>query len=211
MTTTTPPASPTPSTDRSGFGDNSTPAAASPPPDHTSVDCVSPASQNDSDSADAPRGQTPGSQPLLADAKRYRKRAQAAEQQLATLRAQVAQQTDALEQHEHTIAALERRTAIDEQLIADGVVDLDVARLLVKSMIQEADDTALDVVEAAAELRRSKPYLFQPPTVVGTGRGAMSPRVSPDATNQADAALAQAQETGHGADLLRYLRARRRP
>jgi hypothetical protein len=145
----------------------------------------------------------------IAEARRYRKRAQAAERAAADLRLELQQKSAELAEREQTITALERRQRIDELLLEARAIDLDTARLLTELAVADMPEPDLDA--AVAELRSRKPFLFR------AGRassGALAPRSAPDgaasAASPAQRAAAEAHATGRRADLLRYLRLRRR-
>jgi hypothetical protein len=153
----------------------------------------------------------------VSEAKRYRKRAQAAEATLEELKAQLAENQEQIRRSEALIESLERRQQTDELLIEHDAVDLESARLLVEQAI--ADGDADDVASAVAELQRRKPVLFHPrnPRNLRSGRAAAS-------TAQAvrdmygrtlrqeslERAASDASETGKRHDVMRYLRLRRR-
>lgn len=154
-------------------------------------------------------------QPLvpLSESRKYRKRAQAAEQQAAELQQQLEQQKQAIAQRDDVITSLERRQAVDSLLIDADVVDLDAARLLTEAALGAMDEP--DVEEAVEDLRRHKPFLFRS-TAQTASNGVMSPRQNGQATTTTTAddslnhAAAEAYSTGSRTDLLRYLRLRRR-
>ncbi|MFN3167514.1 MAG: hypothetical protein ACE37H_10670 [Phycisphaeraceae bacterium] len=143
----------------------------------------------------------------VSEAIKYRKRAQQAEQQLATLQSQLDETRLRHEQAEQALTSLERRQRIDALLNEADAIDLDAARLLTEVAVQSMDEP--DVAEAVADLRRHKPYLFQAEHDAPGGL-ALAPR---DAGEEDPLALAaeRAQHSGDRRDLLRYLRLRRRP
>ena len=143
----------------------------------------------------------------VTEAIRYRKRAQAAEQQLAGLQAQLDQTQQRFEQAEQTINSLERRQRIDALLTEADAIDIEAARLLTEAAVQMMDKP--DVAEAVADLRRHKPYLFHPDSSSADGL-ALAPQIEGLDDPLAQAAE-QAQQSGDRRDLLRYLRFRRRP
>ena len=143
----------------------------------------------------------------VAEAIRYRKRAQAAEQQLEGLQAQLAEAQQRTEQAEQTIDALERRQRIDALLAEADAIDLDAARLLTEVAVQSMAEP--DVAEAVEDLRRHKPYLFHPDGSSAEGL-ALAPQIE-GADDPLAQAAEQAQHSGDRRDLLRYLRLRRRP
>ena len=143
----------------------------------------------------------------VAEAIRYRKRAQAAEQQLSGLQEQLQSAQQRCEQAEQTISSLERRQQIDALLAEADAIDIDAARLLTEAAVQSMDEP--DVAEAVDDLRRHKPYLFRAEGGA-TGGLALAPRIEGFDDPLAQAAE-QAQHSGDRRDLLRYLRLRRRP
>lgn len=152
---------------------------------------------------------TPSQEKLVPvnEAIRYRKRAQAAEQALTELRAQLEQTQQSYEQAERTIDSLERRQRMDELLTEADAIDLDAARLLTEAAVQGMDEP--DLAEAVADLRRYKPYLFRA-ELEAPGGLALAPRLD-GADDPLARAAEQAQDSGDRRDLLRYLRLRRRP
>lgn len=143
----------------------------------------------------------------VTEAIRYRKRAQAAEQQLEGLQAQLTQAQQRFEQAEQTIDSLERRQRIDALLAEADAIDIDAARLLTEAAVQSMDEP--DVAEAVDDLRRHKPFLFHPDSSSADGL-ALAPQIEGHDDPLAQAAE-QAQHSGDRRDLLRYLRLRRRP
>lgn len=156
-----------------------------------------------SPSNDEPTPPEPGEKLVpVAEAIRYRKRAQQAEQQLEALRGQLDELDTNLKASEETITALERRQRIDALLAEADAVDLDAARLLTEAAVTQMDDA--DVATAVEDLRRHKPYLFRQ-----TRRSAAAMGPSDPEDPAVDDAAQCAATTGHRRDLLRYLRLRR--
>lgn len=139
----------------------------------------------------------------VTEAIRYRKRAQAAEQQLQSLQEQLAHAAEELAAAREQIDQIERRRSIDEQLIQADTIDLQAARLLTEAAVSQMDDAQIS--EVIDDLRRHKPYLFRQ----RSSSGGMSPRLRAGAEDL-DHAAATAASTGDRRDLLRYLRMRRR-
>ena len=153
---------------------------------------------------------TPSQQDRLVpvtEAIRYRKRAQAAEQQLAEMQTQFEQLQQQREEAEQAITSLERRRRMDELLTDADAIDLEAARLLTEAAVQTMDEP--DVAEAVDDLRRHKPYLFRVESEMAGGL-ALAPRFD-GVVNPVAQAAEQAQHSGDRRDLLRYLRLRRRP
>ena len=144
----------------------------------------------------------------VSEAKKYRKRAQAAEKILEDLKEELSSKDAMLKEHEITIGALERSRHIDELLLEADTIDLEAARLLTEMAVSEMEDQDVDL--AVAELRRQKPYLFhRRPRQAGV----LSPHSGMGETSQNDSlrhAVAETGATGSRADLLRYLRLKRR-
>lgn len=142
----------------------------------------------------------------IGEAKKYRKRAQAAEKTLGELQQELAAKTGRLAELEQTVADLERAGRVDQLLIEADAIDLESARLLTTMAIEQMDEP--DAAEAVAELKRRKPFLFR---ATSRNSGAMSARPN-DSTPVREAASRAAQEasqSGNRTDLLRYLRLKR--
>ncbi len=143
----------------------------------------------------------------VSEAKRYRKRAQAAEKILEDMKEELSSKDALLKEHENTIGALERSRRIDELLLEAETIDLEAARLLTEMAVSEMEDQ--DVEQAVEELRRQKPYLFRRRP---RQAGVLSPHSGMGEASQNDSlrhAVAEAGATGSRADLLRYLRLKR--
>jgi hypothetical protein len=139
----------------------------------------------------------------VSESIRYRRRAQAAEQQLTDLQRQLGEASQALQETREQLEAAERRQRIDQLLIESEAIDLEAARLLTEAAVSQMDEA--DVADAVAELRQRKPYLFRNRRSVG-GMGA---RGTGGTHLQLDEAARQASFSGDRRDLLRYLRMRR--
>jgi len=141
----------------------------------------------------------------VTEAIRYRRRAQAAEQQLDETRSQAESLQGELGEARETITALERRQQVDRLLADARVADLEVARLLTEMAVEQMDEP--DVQLAIDDLRRHKPYLFHEPADPGSAMGARGSSHDAPARHAAQ----HAADTGNRRDLLQYLRLRRRP
>ena len=144
----------------------------------------------------------------VSEAKKYRKRAQAAEATLEEVKAQLAHNEEQIRRSDAMIAALERRVAIDEALVESDAVDLDAARLLVEQSI--AGGEAKDIDGAVAELQRRKPLMFRRRKFAATALAARETNGHTPHREQLVRAAAEASSSGHRMDVLRYLRLRRR-
>lgn len=142
----------------------------------------------------------------VSEARRYRKRAQAAEALVEQLQQELDTQSAALTKHKVLAADLQLRQTIDDQLVESHAVDLETTRLLIELALKDMPEP--DVARAVSDLRQRKPFLF---TARGPGHGALSPKTaeSPHGTHL-DQAAAEACATGRRQDLLQYLRLRRR-
>lgn len=142
----------------------------------------------------------------VTEAIRYRKRAQQAEQQLGDMQQQMQTLQGKLDEAEQTIQHLERRQKIDALLAESEPIDTEAVRLLTEQAIQQMEEP--DVQAAVAELRQSRPYLFQPHSGDG-GSSAMAARFEQPAARDSEQAAEHAAMSGDRRDLLRYLRLRR--
>ena len=156
------------------------------------------------DQQEVPAGDDARRMVPVTEAIRYRKRAQAAEQQLDELSSQTRQLQAELDEARQTTTQLERRQTINELLAESQAVDLEVARLLTETAVESMSKP--DVKLAIEDLRRTKPYLFRRST--GDGSSVMSSHV-PEADHLSTRAAQDAAATGDRRDLLRYLRLRR--
>lgn len=142
----------------------------------------------------------------VSESIRYRRRAQAAEQKLNELQAQLTEANDELSEVRDQLTNAERRSRIDQLLVASDAIDIEAARLLTEVAIEQMDEA--DVAEVIDDLRRHKPYLFRQRG--SRGNGSLSPRPRPQGIGDStDEAAAAASATGDRRDLLRYLRLRR--
>jgi len=142
----------------------------------------------------------------VSEAIRYRKRAQAAEQQIESIRNEFNQLKESYEQSQEIVHDLERRQRIDALLGESEVIDLEAARLLTEVTVRSMDEP--DVAQAVEDLRRHKPYLFR--QVGGEAASVLSPELENDIPDDLTQAARHAQTSGDRRDLLRYLRLRRR-
>jgi len=148
-----------------------------------------------------------GAQTLVpvSEAIGYRKRAQAAEQQVGQMREQLEGVQSQLDEAKQTINSLERRQKIDELLAESEAIDVDAARLLTEHAVMQMDEP--DLAAAVEDLKRHKPYLFR--RRASGGASVMAARVE-DRSDGFEQAAEQAVATGNRKDLLRYLRLRRK-
>lgn len=167
------------------------------------------ASSTPADANDNPAEGTDTNLVPVSEAIRYRKRAQAAEQQLQETQQQLQALQSRLAEAQASASRLEQRQRVDALLVDAGAIDLDAARTLAEHAMGKCDDPAHDPPDPAAVvagLARQKPYLFR--RVDRAAGGLMSPRF--DDASPLEAAAERAVETGDRRDLLAYLRLRRR-
>ena len=140
----------------------------------------------------------------VGEAIRYRKRAQAAEQEVEALKGRLQDTSVELEQAKQAIEEQERRERINQLLAEADAVDLDVARLLTEAAVEMMEEP--DIQGVVEDLRRHKPYLFKKGQLDG---GMMPARLRERVDYQAEEAAERAAQSGNRRDLLRYLRLRR--
>jgi hypothetical protein len=136
-----------------------------------------------------------------AQAQAHAARAAQLDARIASLEADLAAARDAVDH-------AERRHQIDLALIEERAIDLESTRLLTELAVQQMP--AKDVRAVVADLRRRKPFLFEPAPRARALPGPMSPapRTSPELA-AIEHAAEEAATTGDRNALLRYLRARR--
>lgn len=143
----------------------------------------------------------------VSEAKRYRKRAQAAEKILEDLKQELDHKSKQMAEQQQLLADLQRQRDIDELLLDAEAIDLESTRLLTEIALEEMDEP--DAETAIAQLRRRKPFLFRSTDrVTAAAQGAKA--VSEPANRVLDQAAAEAHATGSRHDVLRYLRLRRK-
>ena len=145
----------------------------------------------------------------VEEARRYRKRAQAAERKLEELQGDLAAREQTIADQQQQLASIQRQQKIDDLLRQERVLDLEAARLLTQTALEGMEQP--DIQQAIADLRTSKPYLFSSQQV--RSATALSPKVHAETSPRAQAleqAAVEATTTGKRSDLLRYLRLRRR-
>jgi hypothetical protein len=160
--------------------------------------------------------QPPAHAAILSDAKRYRKRAQAAEIERDKLKDDLAAREKAVTDLTQTVQQ-ERALRKLESLLRDaGAVDFEAALALAeRSLMAKAAVTEPDVNEAVAELQRMRPWLFRSQASLKSANdtGVMCAAASGEASTSRAAkiksAAGEAIATGARTDLLRYLRLRR--
>jgi len=132
-------------------------------------------------------------------------RAEAGEGRAGALIAKVSELEEALREARGSLERSERGRALDLALLEAETIDLESTRLLAERAMESE---GLEARDAAAEVRRRKPYLFRV-----RDREALSATMSVRADGDAGAPLrraaSEAASSGDRVALLRYLRLRR--
>ena len=142
----------------------------------------------------------------VAEAIRYRKRAQAAEKELAELRTQLQESQQQSQNVRDRLTQVERRAAIDAQLAEAGAADLQAARLLVNAALGE--DDGMEIAAAIQAVRRQRPQLFRAAAAVATSMGPAVHAVD-HGSRDIHRAANIARRSGHNADVMHYMNLRR--
>jgi hypothetical protein len=143
----------------------------------------------------------------VSEAKRYRRRAQAAERQLAAVQEMLEASEAALQDTRQEARALREAQRVDDLLIEAGAIDLETTRLLTEVALSDMEKP--EVLEAVAEVHRRKPFLFRNRCAKS---GALGPKNTAESRSDrhVERAAVEAGTTGRRSDLLRYLRLKRR-
>ncbi len=143
----------------------------------------------------------------VTEAIRYRKRAQAAEKELAEMKAE----RDLLESQKQAVSKqlgqIQQEQQIRELLTEAAVNDLEAALLLVRERMASAEEQ--DPRAVIERLRKEKQYLFASPPAAAAPARTAGLRHLPDNSAALREAAKKAARSGTSADLQEYLRARR--
>lgn len=144
----------------------------------------------------------------VAEAIRYRKRAQAAEQELTELRGRLDEAQCESQAMQQRLADAERRVAIDAQLLDAGAADVQAARLLVEANLGEMQDA--DVGAAVESVRRARPHLFRSAArPAATAAMGAAVHAADQGSRDIRRAASVARASGHNADVMHYMNLRR--
>lgn len=143
----------------------------------------------------------------VSEAKKYRKRAQAAEKILEDLKLELTQKNQRLQENQIRINEMEHRQQIDELLVDSQAIDLDATRLLTELALAEMDEP--DIEQAVADLRNRKPLLFRSTQRIAASLGPKGQEFPQQQSRSLEQAAAEAHGTGNRTSLMRYLRLRR--
>ena len=148
------------------------------------------------------------------EAIRYRKRAQAAEQEAEVLKRKLQEQQSHQRELQEKLQKIQVNRDLTQALVQAGAVDLEVALLLAEKKFSQADENGpADVGKIVDHLRRDRPGLFaggiSEPAVPTAGLTA-GVRSRVDGRRTALARLAErASHSGSRKDIQEYLRLRR--
>ncbi len=145
----------------------------------------------------------------VAESIKYRKRAQAAEQQLEQLNEQLRQHQNREEELEQKYQQSHQEKQLTLQLAQRGVVDIEAAMLLAQKQL--ASDKEATLKSVLDTMQAERPYLFgQEKLDYGYASASAGLRSGKSATASVIKNMAQqAQQSGHRRDMQQYLRLRR--
>ena len=148
----------------------------------------------------------------VTEAIRYRKRAQAAEQQVEQLTTQLETLEKEHRAVEGQVELMQRETELAQQLVQAGVKDLEAVLLLAQRRLQDGNGEKADLPQVIEQLRTERPYLFD--EVENIEVGLTKPTASVRTQNQSGVqTLSRMAErvrtTGSRKDIQEYMRLRR--
>ena len=138
----------------------------------------------------------------VGEAIKYRKRAQAAEQQVESL-------SEQLGEAQSQLATVGLEGELTRQLVAAGAVDLEVALLLVKQQCDSSDEAGRDVGAVVEQLRQKRPSLFATANDVLAQPTAGVRRTNQGPGVRLEQMAQRANQTQSRKDMQEYLRLRR--
>lgn len=137
----------------------------------------------------------------------WRARALAAEARIAELESAAQSLRDQLAAADAALQKEQQARAIDRALTDSGVIDAEVAALMLDAMLAASPEPH-DIPNLVQSLRTQKPFLFQSALPRPLSPSAMSPAITTTPSEELDTLATQAR-TGDRRSLLAYLRARR--
>ena len=146
----------------------------------------------------------------VGEAIRYRKRAQAAERQVAQLNAQLEQREEEYNATHHRLTTLEQENALTRQLLRAGATDIEVTLLLTQEKLAGNEASEKEMSAAIETVRTERPCLFAGGNTRGAGPG--SAGVRPGPMYGREALRRQAEKTmssNSRKDMQEYLKLRR--
>ena len=149
----------------------------------------------------------------VSEAIKYRKRAQAAEQQVEQLTRRLDEQQQQQQELKTNLDAMKLETELTQQLAQAGVIDVEAALLLAQKIKDSPENKGKDTKRLIEVLRRERPYFFS--SAINEMSGTLA---APTAGIQAQGhgsvgiltrAAQQARQSGSRKDMQEYLRLRR--
>jgi len=148
----------------------------------------------------------------VSEAIRYRKRAQAAEQQVEQLTTQLAELEQEHRAAKGQVDQMKQETELTQQLTQAGAKDLEAALLLAQRRLQDSNGEKPDGPRVIEQLRKERPYLFGDGEDIDVGltRPTASVRTPSQTGMQTLSRLAErARTSGSRKDMQEYMRIRR--
>lgn len=141
----------------------------------------------------------------------WRARALNAEAKLVQSESALNDAHNKLSQIESDLAREKQARLIDRSLAGAGVIDTEVASLMLDSMLASRPDAGTNIGPLIDELRAKKPFLFESalPMRSAPAASAMSPAIATTPSDTLSDLANEARATGDRRSLIRYLRARR--
>lgn len=140
----------------------------------------------------------------------WRARALEAESQLAASESALTDARTKLSQVQADLAREKQARVVDRALAGAGVIDTEVASLMLDSMLASRPDAGTNIAPLIEELRTTKPFLFESSLPVRPAApSVMSAAIPATPADSLNDLAEQARATGDRRSLLRYLRARR--
>lgn len=160
------------------------------------------------DLGSAPENET-GRPPVIPDID-WRTRALDAESKLVVSKSALADLRTKLSEAQTNLAREKQARVVDRALAGAGVIDAEVASLMLDSMLASRPDAGTNIAPLIEELRTTKPFLFESGLPARTAApSVMSAAISTTPADSLNDLAEQARATGDRRSLLRYLRARR--
>jgi hypothetical protein len=144
----------------------------------------------------------------VAEAIRYRKRAQAAEKELIEAQRKLQEAETQKDQFAQQLSQTKQEQTLKEKLLAAGAVDTETAMLVIQNRLAQDDKAELDKV--IEQVRLDKPHLFESlstPTVFSSTRGTKDKSAA--GQEKIKTAAVKAIKTAGRTELMEYMKARR--
>ncbi|HWB18861.1 MAG TPA: hypothetical protein VG711_01055 [Phycisphaerales bacterium] len=147
--------------------------------------------------------------PQVAESRKYRKRAQAAERSLVEVRQQLTDIQKQLDERDQTIREMLTQQTIDEELRRVGALNIEQTRPMVMARLSGGPADVRTIQTTVETVLQAHPQMFRRPP---RSSGVMSAKCSDSESRDAriDLAAERARDTGHLHDVLRYQQIKRR-